>query len=441
MPIEITEIIEIFKKFDHKAFLVGGALRDYLLGKKPHDFDVATDATPDEVCDIFKDSILHDAGRDFGTIAIKYKGYEVEVTTFRVEGSYRNHRKPEKLMFTKNIEEDLARRDFTVNAMAMDIDGNLIDLYGGREDLENKIIRAVGNAEERIEEDALRIIRALRFCAKLDFRLDGELKEAIKKKAHLLQEIAKERIQVEFNGIMLSDRPSTSLDLMEELGILEILFKDLKKTVGYNQKTPYHVKTLFDHIKCVVDGTDKVLELRLAALFHDIAKPWTLSIDDDGVGHFFDHDEIGADMAANILREYKYSNKIIDKVHLLIREHMKVGGQLSDKALRRQIRRVGFENIFQLYNLLVADRACTSIDRYTGDLEYNIKRIKQITEEDKGIKEKNYLCIRGDDIIALGFKEGKIIGEILKFANEAVLDDPKLNDRKILLDIINRKFR
>ncbi len=441
MPIEIIEILEILKKFNYRAFLVGGALRDYLLGKNPHDFDVATDATPDEVCLIFKNNILHEAGRDFGTIAIKYKGYEVEVTTFRLEGPYRNHRKPEKLVFTKNIEDDLARRDFTVNAMAMDMEGNLVDLYGGRRDLESKIIRSVGNARERIEEDALRIMRAVRFCGTLGFTMDDELKDAIKEKAHLLKEIAKERIQVEFNSIMLSDKPSVSLDLMEELGLLEIIFKDLKRTVGYNQKTPYHIKTLFDHIKCVADSTDKVLEVRLAALFHDIAKPWTLSVDENGIGHFFGHDEIGADMATNILREYKYSNKIIDKVHLLISEHMKVDGQFTDRALRKQIRRVGFENIFDLYDLLMADRACTSVDRDIKDLEYNLNRINEIIEEDKAIKEKNYLCINGKDIIALGFKEGKIIGEILKYANETVLDDPKLNDRKILLDIINRKFR
>ncbi|CDZ75494.1 tRNA nucleotidyltransferase/poly(A) polymerase [Peptoniphilus sp. ING2-D1G] len=441
MPKEILEILEIFKKFNHKAYLVGGALRDYLLGKKPHDFDVATDATPDEVCIIFEGNILHEAGREFGTIAIEYKGYEVEIATFRLEGLYRNHRKPKELVFTKNIEDDLARRDFTVNAMAMDMEGNLTDLYGGKEDLENKIIRCVGDAQERIEEDALRIIRAVRFCGTLNFNMDDELKIVIKEKGHLLKEIAKERIQVEFNGIMLSDKPSASLDLMEELGLLEILFQDLKRTVGYNQKTPYHIKTLFDHIKCVVDSTDKVLEVRLAALFHDIAKPWTLCVDESGVGHFFGHDEMGADMAKNILREYKYSNKVIDKVILLISEHMKVSGKLTDKALRRQIRRVGFENIFDLYDLLMADRACTSIDGDIGDLEYNLSRVKQILMEDKRVKEKNYLCIDGKDIIELGFKEGKIIGEILKYANELTLDNPKLNEKEILLDIINREFR
>ncbi|WP_138160327.1 CCA tRNA nucleotidyltransferase [Peptoniphilus catoniae] len=439
MPDEILEILKILNENSYKAYIVGGALRDYLLGKLPHDFDLTTDARPEEVEALFKNEILHTVGKKFGTVTILHKGYQVEITSFRLENDYINHRKPKSVVYTKSLEEDLKRRDFTVNAMVMDRFFNIIDPFCGKEDLKNRIIRSVGDPDRRLKEDALRILRAIRFST-AGFTLDEDLRESIFENRELLKSISKERIAMEFNKIMVSDKPSDALSLMEDTGVLGVLFPDLQRTVGYDQMTPYHIRTLFDHIKCVVDHTDPVLSIRLAALFHDISKPDTLSIGEDGRGHFFNHDILGANRAEEILRYYRYPNKLIEKVKILIEDHMKVHEIMSDKALRRQIRRVGPENILDLYNLLISDCYCTTIDRDVSFLKDRRNRIIELLNEDKNISKKNYLRINGKDIINLGFKEGKIIGEILEFANELVLDDPSLNQRETLLKLIKDKW-
>ncbi len=441
MPEEIFEILKILNNLNYKAYLVGGALRDYLLGKSTNDYDIASSSRAEEVEKIFKDYPHSSPGKKFGTVIVNFKGLNVEITTFRIDSKYEDHRRPESVVFADNIETDLKRRDFTINALAMDKDKKIIDIMDSRKDLENRLIKSVGDPDKKIKEDALRMLRAVRFASQLNFKIDEDLKNAIKNNKELINYIAKERIQVEFNKILLSDKPSIGLDLLEEVGLLEILFPGLAKCVGYDQKTPYHNKILFDHIKSVVDMTEKDLPLRMAGLFHDIAKPLCLSIDENNVGHFYGHDILGAKMAEEILRDYKYPKKFINKVKLLIEEHMKVAGKMSDKALRRQIKRLGEENIDPLYGLLVADRLSTVEDRNISDLDYNIERIHFILENNSEILKKSFLAINGNDLMTLGFKEGKIIGEILKYLNELVIDQPEKNEKEILLNIVKNRYR
>lgn len=441
MPEEIFEILKILNNLNYKAYLVGGALRDYLLGKSTNDYDIASSARAEEIEEIFKDYPHSSPGKKFGTVIVNFKELNVEITTFRIDSKYEDHRRPESVVFADNIETDLKRRDFTINALAMDKDKKIIDIMDSRKDLENRLIKSVGDPDKKIKEDALRMLRAVRFASQLNFKIDEDLKNAIKNNKELINYIAKERIQVEFNKILLSDKPSIGLDLLEEVGLLEILFPDLAKCVGYDQKTPYHNKTLFDHIKSVVDMTEKDLPLRMAGLFHDIAKPLCLSIDENNLGHFYGHDILGAKMAEEILRDYKYPKKFISQVKLLIEEHMKVAGKMSDKALRRQIKRLGEENIDPLYGLLVADRLSTVEDRNISDLDYNIERIHFILENNSEILKKSFLAINGNDLMTLGFKEGKIIGEILKYLNELVIDQPEKNEKEILLNIVKNRYR
>ena len=298
----------------------------------------------------------------------------------------------------------------------------------------------MGNPVERIREDAIRILRAIRFAGRLDFYIEDELFDAIAFERKLLKKISPERIFDEFSKMITSDRPSYYLLLMEETGILDVIFPELKRTVGFSQFSPYHDKTLFDHLICVMDEVKPDLSLRLAGLFHDVSKVDTLSIGEDGRGHFYGHEVLGADLVSEILKRYRVSNKIIDKVKILILDHMKVHSEMSDKALRRQIKRVGRENVMDLYDLLIADCKCTRMDRDASFIINRKNRVKELLKE-KEMKTEKFLEINGNDIKALGFNESKIIGRVLKELEDLVLDDPEKNNRDFLIKYIDKNYR
>lgn len=437
MPKDIEFIINRLKSYGFSAYIVGGSLRDMLLGIKPCDYDIATSAKPEEVENIFKGYILSDIGRKYGTIVVRINKYDVEITTFRLEGSYEENRKPCNVVFTDRIEDDLLRRDFTVNAMASD--GEVfIDLFSGRQDIEKKIIRTVNNPDMRIKEDALRILRAVRISSKLGFEIDIELKKAIKRNRNLLYKLSKERIKQEIEKILLSDRPSVAFRTMQELDILEIVLQDLYKCIDFDQENPHHSMDLFNHTLCVVDNVDKNIALRYAALFHDIGKIYTKSYDENHIAHYYNHEIKSAEIAQRVLTEFNVSNEIKKRVNILITEHMKVSENATDKALRRKIRKVSEDNIFLLYSLLIADRICTIENREIEFLEKQTQRIKELLNEETA-KEK-FLKINGTDIMKLGYKEGKIIGEILRYLEDIVIDNPSLNDREKLIEIVKNKF-
>ena len=440
MPIEVLFILNKLNEEGFDAYIVGGCVRDKLLGLHPHDYDITTSAKPDEIKRVFKDFKTILIGEEFGTVGVLINETLYEVTTFRIDGKYLNFRKPENVTFSKSLREDLKRRDFTINAMAMDSSGELYDPFGGKKDLDDKILRAVGRPNERIKEDAIRILRAIRFAGRFDFYIEDELFDAISFERKLLKKISPERIFDEFSKMITSERPSYYLLLMNETGVLDVIFPELKRTVGFSQFSPYHDKTLFDHLICVMDEVKPDLALRLAALFHDISKVDTLSIGEDGRGHFYGHEILGADLVSEILKRLRVSNKIIDKVKILILDHMKVHSEMTDKALRRQIKRVGRENVLDLYDLLIADCKCTRIDRDASFIINRKNRVKELLDE-KEMKTEKFLEIDGNDIKALGFNEGKIIGKILKDLENLVLDDPEKNKKDYLLEYINKNYR
>ena len=440
MPKEVLFILNKLNEEGFDAYIVGGCVRDKLLGLHPHDYDITTSAKPDEIKRVFKDFKTILIGEEFGTVGVLIDETLYEVTTFRIDGKYLNFRKPENVTFSKSLREDLKRRDFTINAMAMDSSGELYDPFGGKKDLDDKVLRAVGNPHERIKEDAIRILRAIRFAGRFDFYIEDELFDAISFERKLLKKISPERIFDEFSKMITSERPSYYLLLMDETGVLDVIFPELKRTVGFSQFSPYHDKTLFDHLVCVMDEVKPDLALRLAALFHDISKVDTLSIGEDGRGHFYGHEVLGADLVSEILKRYRVSNKIIDKVKILILDHMKVHSEMTDKALRRQIKRVGRDNVLDLYDLLIADCRCTRIDRDASFIIKRKNRVKELLDE-KEMKTEKFLEINGNDIKALGFKEGKIIGKILKDLENLVLDDPEKNKRDYLIDYIDKNYR
>lgn len=440
MPIEVLFILNKLNEEGFDAYIVGGCVRDKLLGLHPHDYDITTSAKPQEIKRVFKDFKTILIGEEFGTVGVLMNETLYEVTTFRIDGKYLNFRKPENVTFSKSLREDLKRRDFTINAMAMDSSGELYDPFGGKKDLDDKVLRAVGNPHERIKEDAIRILRAIRFAGRFDFYIEDELFDAISFERKLLKRISPERIFDEFSKMITSERPSYYLLLMDETGVLDVIFPELKRTVGFSQFSPYHEKTLFDHLVCVMDEVKPDLALRLAALFHDISKVDTLSIGEDGRGHFYGHEVLGADLVSEILKRYRVSNKIIDKVKILILDHMKVHSEMTDKALRRQIKRVGRDNVLDLYDLLIADCKCTRIDRDASFIIKRKNRVKELLDE-KEMKTEKFLEINGNDIKALGFKEGKIIGKILKDLENLVLDDPVKNKRDYLIDYIDKNYR
>lgn len=440
MPKDVLFILNKLRENGFEAYIVGGCVRDKLLSIEPHDYDITTSAKPNEIKNVFSDCKTILVGEEFGTVGILLNKVLYEVTTFRIDGNYINNRKPEKVIFSDNLKEDLKRRDFTINAMAMDIDGKLYDPFFGKKDLQEKIIRAVGDPNERIKEDALRMMRAIRFAGRFDFYIEENLFDAIGQNASLLKKIAPERIFDEFSKMITSEKPSYYLLLLEESGILDVIFPELKRTVGFAQFSPYHDKTLFDHLICVMDYVRPDLSLRLAALFHDISKVDTLSIGEDGRGHFYGHEILGAELVEEILKKYRLPNKTIEKVKILILDHMKVHSEMSDKALRRQIKRVGRENVLDLYDLLIADCKATRIDRDASFIINRKNRVKELLDE-KEMKTEKFLEINGNDIKSLGFSEGKIIGEILRELESLVLEDPEKNNRAYLIEYIEKNYR
>lgn len=427
----------VVKKLNDKgfqAYFVGGCVRDMLLYKEPSDFDITTNAYPDEIEEVFSDKKLFKLGKKFGTIGVLVEDKIFEVTTFRSDGIYLDGRHPESVKFSSNLKDDLARRDFTINAMALDLSGKIYDYYGGSDDILKKTIRTVGNPSVRFEEDKLRMLRAVRFSCSLGFEIEKETSAAIKKNGYKINSVSKERIKDEFDKIILSKKPSDGILKLLELGLLEEIFPEIMPTVGYDQMSPYHHKNLFLHMLCTLDNVPQKKSLRLAALFHDIGKVKTLSIDDKGIGHFYGHEIESAKSAEDILKRIKYDNKTIKEVDILISNHMKANPVMTKKALKRLIRKVGREEVLDLMDLMIADRVCTKENR---DVEFLEKRKQEIIEilEYKEPIETNELKINGHDLIEIGYKEGKFLGETLKKLTDLVIENPEINDKEKLLEI------
>lgn len=432
-------VLNRLEEYGEEGFLVGGCVRDSLMGNTPSDFDVTTSAKPDRIMEIFSDKKLITLGKKYGTIGIMVDGEIIETTTYRKDGNYLDGRHPENVEFSKDLIQDLERRDFTINAMAMDVRGNIIDEFGGISDLESGIIRTVGIPEERFEEDKLRMLRGVRFANRFNFQIEDETYLAIRKFAKNITQVAPERIQMELNQIFLSETPGNGINLLYDTNLMAYIFPELMDTIGYDQMSPYHHKNLFFHMLCTLDNVPRKLHLRIAGLFHDIAKVNTLTIDEEGIGHFYGHDKLGADMVVKILKRLRYDSKTINAVKILIDQHMKASPEMGKKGLKRQIKRVGKDLILDLYDLMIADMLCTRDDRDISFLENRKIEIKNILDT-KEVIDKSGLEINGRDLIEIGYNEGKIIGKMLDYLTELVLDDENLNKKEILLNIAREKL-
>ncbi|MDE3113119.1 MAG: HD domain-containing protein [Chloroflexota bacterium] len=438
IPSDVATVVERLRHAEHEAYVVGGCVRDALRGIEPADWDVATDARPEEIQKVFRRSLYTNR---FGTVVVRMGEREIEVTTYRIEAEYSDHRRPDAVAFTRSLEEDLARRDFTINAMAWSPERGVVDPFGGRRDLEERVVRAVGDADERFREDALRMLRAVRFAAVLGFTIEPATAEAIRRNAELARSLSGERIQQEMVKIVRGPVPSVGLRMLSNLGLLAVIAPELERC----RETPQEkvaAQDVFEHSLATLDaaaaemppGTsaEDDLVLRLAALFHDVGKPDTF---DDG--HFHQHEFVGEAKVRQILRRWRFDKAMVDEIARLVRDHMFwYQPDWTSSAVRRFIRKVGLEQIPTLFALRKADNVGSgaraprmyALNELWLRVQEEIQRANAFSKRD--------LAVDGNDVMtALGIAAGPEVGRILDELFERVLDDPDLNTRERLLEL------
>ena len=437
---DVKFILEQLNK-NGTGFLVGGAVRDKILNKDPGDYDFATDIGYSELKRIFADYSPKEMGAHFGILMINVNGKSYEIAKFRKETGVYNSRYPKEIKFVKTIEEDLARRDFTINSLAYSKQTGIVDLYGGRQDIRRKVIRFVGKPKLRIEEDALRILRAFRFVSKLGFNLDKKTSEAIYKKRKFLSKISKERIFDELSKILMGKYSKKAFIEMKKLRVLEIIIPEFRYTYNFNQNNPNHTDDLFNHIIKVIHLCDYDLITRFAALFHDLGKINVKIIDAKGIFHFYGHEKESALIAEEELRQLKASNDFTNSVKKIVRNHMLIYQDVSDKTLKKLIIEMEEKNLKRLFNLFYADLNSKGISRKKENekiLQNFWDKIENIKKQGK-IPQFNDLDITGIDLINLKFSNREI-GEVKNKLYELVLGDEIENEKEVLLKYIVKHY-
>jgi poly(A) polymerase/tRNA nucleotidyltransferase (CCA-adding enzyme) len=438
IPAEVVSAIETLEKGGFEAYLVGGCVRDILLGREPKDWDITTNAKPEQIIPLFKKTFYENS---FGTVAVVNEDTKneklkvIEITPYRVEGKYSDFRHPDEIKFGESIEQDLKRRDFTVNAMAMSLSNgsikDIIDLYGGLKDIKDKVLRSVGDASLRFNEDALRMMRAGRLATELGFTLNIDTEKAINKDKILLKQISSERIRDEFVKILMSKQPKEGIHTLYRLGILEIILPELHKAKGVTQNQA-HAYDVYEHLlRSLQHAADKdwPIEIRLSALFHDISKPETKRFSrETGQITFYNHEVVGSRVTKAILERMKFPTKTIDKVCTMIRWHMFFSDTetITLSAVRRMINNVGKDNIWDLMNLRICDRIGTGRPK---ENPYRLRKYKAMVEQAMHDPiSVGMLKIDGKGIMEVTHETpGPKIGYILNALLEEVLDKPELN--------------
>jgi len=445
LPDAVGEIMDALEESGHEAFIVGGCVRDVLRGAEPADWDMCTDASPREMFAIFgkpekkseKDGEYYsgwrifDTGARHGTVGILINDKLYEVTTYRVDGNYADNRHPDSVRFSRSIEDDLARRDFTVNAMAYNKKRGLIDLFGGQEDLQNGIIRCVGNPAERYLEDALRIMRAMRFSAQLSFSIETNTYEAMNKYAYLLHNISEERIREEFVKTLTGIGSLQSLDRCRK--VIDEIIPEAVPMFGLDQKNDYHCYDVWQHTLHVVHYVINTVPLKLAAFFHDIGKPPCMTLTEDGWGHFYGHEHMSAEMAESVMKRLKFDNKTTALVKELIWYHGIVFQQ-TEKHAKHMLNKFGAEKLDMLTELEIAD-VSSQAPSCAEERIANIEKFRGITadilEQQKCFSMRD-MAIDGRDILELGVPQGPEVGRILKALFSGVIDEKIPNEKEIL---------
>ncbi|HEY5221308.1 MAG TPA: HD domain-containing protein [Candidatus Paceibacterota bacterium] len=436
VPKEVVAVSYALAEAGFEAYLVGGCVRDMLLGREPKDWDVATDAQPAQVQKLFPESVYEN---DFGTVGIKTESEDprlkiIEVTTYRIEGRYTDKRHPDEVKFAENIEDDLSRRDFTVNALAMDMKGDVIDPFGGERDIKDRVIRTVGVPEERFSEDALRLMRAVRFSVELDFEIEMNTRRAIVKLAGGLEAIAKERVRDELVKILMTPNAAKGIILLEELDLLRYVLPELRDGIGVGQNK-HHIYTVFEHNVRALDytaGENYSLPVRMAALLHDVGKP-KVKGGDGANSTFYQHEYVGARMVVKMLDRLRFSKDFVEQVAHLVRRHMFYydTGVISPAGVRRLVVRVGPENIDDLLKVREADRIGSGVKKA---MPYRLRHLLFMIEKVKRDPlSPKMLALRGDDLMPLlDLPQSRRVGWILNALMEEVIDDPEKNDKKYL---------
>lgn len=435
LPEKVGRIIGTLQEHGYEAYAVGGCIRDSILGREPEDWDITTSAMPEETKALFDKTF--DTGIQHGTITVLLEKEGFEVTTYRIDGKYEDSRHPKEVTFTRNLREDLLRRDFTINAMAYNETDGLVDIFGGLEDLEAGMIRCVGTAKERFKEDALRILRGVRFAAQLGFDIEEDTRQGMKELAWTLQNISAERIQVELVKMITSKRPEMVREAYE-LGMTRIVLPEFDQLMTTGQETPHHMYSVGEHTLHAMKNirADKIL--RLAMLLHDMGKPALKTVDEAGVAHFKKHALESERIAENVLRRLKFDNDTIRKVTRLVRCH-DLRMPATAKSVRSAMNQIG-EELFPYYmEVRRADVLAQSMYQREEKIE-NLDQIEelyhQIVEDGDCVSLKD-LAVTGRDLIASGMKPGKKIGEKLEELLKLVIEDPKLNTKEELLKRLN----
>jgi tRNA nucleotidyltransferase (CCA-adding enzyme) len=436
-------IIQILYDYSFKAYIVGGVVRDCILGRNPNDWDICTNAKPEDIICIMKQKgfTVIPTGLKHGTITIVVPNTKecFEITTFRDDGKYSDNRRPDEVKFTNSLIEDLSRRDFTMNAIAYNDEEGLIDPFGGLYDINDKIIRCVGLAEERFNEDSLRMMRAIRFKAQLGFDLDKYTWKAIHNNYKLIENISMERIQQELNKILLSN--PLEIYTLNHFKLLNHISPEFDACFWTNQDNPYHIYSVGKHITHSCGNIETILHLRLTMLLHDIGKPQCKTIDENGRGHFYGHPEISSQLAIDILKKLRYDNYTIMKVRDLVLYH---NDDIPDtkKGVRRWLNKIGEEMLKDLLKVKIADAKAQNLEYSLKKIE-KTKRIEIILEEileDKNCFSRKDLAISGSDLIKMGYPQSKDIGEIIDFLLNKVIDNPELNTKEKLTTIVKEEY-
>lgn len=436
LPEYVRECLEALEDAGFAAYCVGGCVRDACLGLMPQDYDICTAALPEETEAVFSGHKLVLAGKKHGTVGVVFEKNVVEITTFRTEGTYRDNRHPDWVEFVDQVEADLARRDFTVNAMAWSPKRGFADPFHGREDLKAGILRAVGDPNRRFQEDSLRILRGLRFAARFRLTIEKSTWQAMLQQRHLMDKLARERVFEELCKLITS--AITAEDMIVFASIMAAVIPELEPMIGFNQRSPHHAYDLFTHVAHVAAGVPEDLTLRWAALLHDVGKVPTFTQDPTGRGHFYGHAGVGAEMADTILRRLKAPTNLRERVVFLIEKHM-TKLEPEKKVLRRWLGRLGEETIEQLLLLQEADMGSKGTGKPEEMAQFS--RIRGVLEE---IKAENAclslkdLAVNGHDLMALGFR-GKAIGEMLNHLLDLVLDETLPNKKGALLTYVKQE--
>lgn len=438
VPENVRHILDVLRENGHQAYIVGGCIRDCIIGSEPGDWDIATDALPQRVKQLF--SKTADTGIKHGTVTVLLDGTGYEVTTYRIDGEYHDFRKPESVSFTSSITEDLSRRDFTVNAMAYNPAEGLIDPFGGMEDINARIIRTVGDPDKRFNEDALRMLRAVRFSAQLGFAIEESTLASITDNHRLIENISAERVRDELTKTLVSDNP-LRFSLLGDTQLINYTLPEFEPCFRTEQNNPYHAYNVAEHTLRSVSNIEKNKVLRWTMLFHDMGKPGARTTDEKGIDHFYNHQQLSVKLARAAMLRLRFDNRSMDRILLLVKCHdMHI--KAEPRSVRKAMSRMGdaFEDLLKV---IEADKKAQN----PALLKERNEKFRELWEIYREVREKGQctslkeLAVDGDDLIALGIRPGKEIKELLNSLLEKVIEKPELNDRYTLLKLLRHQYR